>query len=141
METFELNNDIPIICVKARSFPFGVQEAFLHLENLLPSIEGRTFYGISYQDKDAGIIYRAAVQESYEGEAEKLGCESYVIRKGNYLTETLFNWRKNEEMIGKAFMKLLADPRLDLTHPCVEWYKSEEDVTCMVRIDDSKETV
>jgi hypothetical protein len=137
MEKYHLKEDVKIFSVIAKSFPEGIGEAFKTLEKKLPTKESRTFYGISSKNEKGVIIYKAAVSESFEGEGEQYGCESFIIKKGKYLTETLKDWRKNEKIIGDTFMKLLADPRLDTTFPCVEWYKGD-DVICMVRIDPSK---
>lgn len=133
METYNLPEDVKVFCTTAKSFPDGVQEAFITLEKLL-SKEGRTFYGISYGSKDGGIIYKAAVSESFEGEAEKYGFENFIIKKGEYETERIFDWRKKMESIGPTFQKLLSNPRLDKTSCCVEWYKSEKELMCMVKL-------
>ncbi len=133
METYNLPEDVKVFSTTAKSFPEGVQEAFITLEKML-SKEGRTFYGISYGSKDGTIIYKAAVSESFEGEAEKLGFEKFIIKKGEYATETILNWRKKMESIGPTFQTLLADPLLDKTSYCLEWYKSEKELMCMVKL-------
>ncbi len=134
MKNYFLNDDIKIFCVTAKSFPEGIMEAFTTLEKMLPTINGRIFYGISYKNKDGSIGYKAAVAESFEGEGEKYNCETFIITRGEYLTETIMNWRNNIPAIGSAFQMLLSDPRLDNSFPCVEWYKSDVEVMCMVRI-------
>jgi predicted transcriptional regulator YdeE len=134
MESYYLPEDVKVYCTTAKTFPDGIQEAFITLEKML-SKEGRTFYGISHGSKDGSIIYKAAVSESFEGEAEKYGFEKYIIKKGEYSTETIFDWRNKMESIGPTFQKLLANPRLDKTSSCVEWYKSDKELMCMVRLD------
>lgn len=136
MEKYNLQEDVKVYCTTAKSFPHGIQEAFITLEKLL-SKEGRTFYGVSYKSTEGFLIYKAAVSESFEGEAEKYGFESLTIRKGEYLIETIIDWRKKIETIGMTFKTLLADPRLDRTSPCVEWYKSDNEVMCMVKLNSS----
>jgi hypothetical protein len=136
MENYSLKDDLKVFCVAAKSFPDGVQQAFLTLEKMLPSIADRSFLGISSM-KGGVIVYKAAVLESYEGEGEKNGCETFIIKKGEYLTETIVDWRKQEARIGLVFQALLADPRLDTSFPCVEWYKGD-DVMCMIRLDNTK---
>jgi len=135
MEKLTLENDIRVLCVTARSFPEGIMEAFQTLERTDPSIPGRTFYGISRM-QNGKIIYKAAAAEQYEGEAKKLGLEAFVIKKGEYLGETLHDFMKDTSVIGTTFQKLLAVPELDQTGACVEWYKSDRDVLCMVRLND-----
>jgi hypothetical protein len=138
IENFVLNSDVKVLCVTAKSFPNGIVEAFQTLENLDPSICERPFYGISFQNREGKIIYKAAVAEEFEGEGSRYGCETFVIGRGEYQTITIYDFMENIDVIPKAFQKLLEDPRLDLNFPCVEWYKSSKEVMCMVRINQSK---
>jgi hypothetical protein len=55
MEKYTLKEDVKVYCTAAKSFPDGIQEAFITLEKLL-SKEGRTFYGVSYKSTD-GLLY------------------------------------------------------------------------------------
>jgi hypothetical protein len=133
METDTLKEDVHLICVRAIYFPDGITEAFQKLEQVNTSISNRTFYGISHGGKN-GILYWAAVEEKYKGEAAALGLESYVIRKGVYATQTVKNIRGNEEQMVKVFNTLLKNPGLDPEGECIEWYKNEDEVSCMVRL-------
>ena len=133
MEQYTLATDTKVFCTIAKSFPEGIQEAFLTLEKML-SKEGRTFYGISYKNDSGVIVYKAAVSEIFSGEAETHGFENFVIKQGEYLTETIRDWMKHSEKIGETFAALLKTPDYDDTYPCVEWYKSDKEVMCMVRI-------
>jgi hypothetical protein len=138
MEIFNLSKDIGIICVTASSFPNGIGTAFKNLETLIGSTKDRVFHGISRPDINGTIIYKAGAQEAFEGEADKLGCERFVLKKGDYLVEKITDWRGQEQKIGQTFMQLLSDPRLDTDFPCVEWYKGDAEVMCMIRLDPSK---
>jgi hypothetical protein len=135
MEVFELKKDMKVFCVQAKSFPNEIKTAFGALISMLPTLDGRTFFGISYQGKKNEMIYNAAVLESYEGEGKTYGCETYVIRKGKYLTEMLKNWKRDETCIGLTFKKM-SEERDDTVFPCVEWYQGD-DVLCMVKIQKS----
>ncbi len=135
MEIYTLKNDLKIFCISANSFPYEIKQAFGLLIKLLPSIEGRTFFGVAFQDKTGDIIYKAAVLESFEGEAEKLGCEKFTIEKGDYLAKTLKDWKKDESMIGLTFRKF-SESKYNTTFPCVEWYQGN-DVVCMVKLEKS----
>ncbi len=127
-----LQTDVKVFCSTAESFPNGLQDAFLTLERML-SKEGRTFYGISYKDKNGNIIYKAAVSEIYNGESAQYGFETFTIKSGEYLAETIVEWMDNIKSIGQTFQKLLADPSLDDSYPCIEWYKSDKELICMIR--------
>ena len=132
MEVFELKKDMKVFCVRARSFPNDIGQAFAALINLLPTIEGRTFFGVSYLGENQDMIYNAAVLEDFEGEGKLYGCDTYTIKKGKYLSELLKSWKKDETSIGLTFRKM-SEERNDTMFPCVEWYQGG-DVLCMVRI-------
>lgn len=133
MEKYTLDKDLYLICVRATSFPDGIQAAFQKLEQTDPSIPTRTRYGISHGNK-TGIIYWAAVEEAFKGEGYTFGLEQYTIKKGVYATEMLRNIQGKEEQIGRAFDTLLSNPKLDRLGECIEWYKGENEVLCMVRL-------
>jgi predicted transcriptional regulator YdeE len=137
MEKYYLQDGIKLLCVKAKSFPDGIKESFEKLEKLLPSREGRDFYGISYPDK-GNLIYFAAVKEAYEGETEKLGCQTFTIPRGTYTSIYLTNFMKDVKSVGVAFKKLLDNPAIDPNGCCVEMYINDNDVRCMVRLDPGK---
>ena len=133
MEKYTLKEDIHLICVRATSFPDGVGEAFQKLEQNEASIANRKFFGIS-RGSDKGIIYWAAVEEAFKGEAYTFGLEQYVVKKGVYATKIVENINGNEGLIGKTFNKLLSHLQLDPMGECVERYERENEVLCMVRI-------
>jgi hypothetical protein len=135
MEIFKLENDTKIICLKAKSFPQGIQEAFDLLSAKLERADERKYFGISHGSKSGEIIYKAAVNELFDGEAEKLNCEAFTIIKGTYLREIIKDWKTKVEKMGEAFRTMIADSRLDYNSPCVEVYEGD-DVICMVRIKD-----
>ncbi|MGH2576108.1 MAG: transcriptional regulator [Ignavibacteria bacterium] len=139
MEIRNINNDIKVFYVKAESFPNGIKAAHEKLHSLLPSAEGRRFFGISYQGSNGNIIYKAAAEELQKGESEKYGCETFIIKKGEYISETLNDWQKDKGQVDRTFKKLLADPRLDENGYCLEMYPNEKDMMCMVKLDSSKE--
>ena len=133
-EIYNQPNDVQLYCVTAKEFPDCIQEAFDKLKQLLPATGNRTFYGISRPDKNGKIIYKAAVATSFAWDGEQYGCEPFTIPKGKYLAETITDWHKNVPAIGQTFNELLADPRLDTNMPCIEKYKGDKDVVCMVKL-------
>lgn len=136
MEKYNINKDINLLCVQAESFPDGIKPAFQKLEKIVGDPKKRDFYGISYPDGKGSLVYKAAAEEEFDGEAKQKLCESFVVRKGTYLTETIMNFMENIPLIGETFDRLLTTPELDQTFPCVEWYKSDKEVVCMVRLKD-----
>jgi hypothetical protein len=49
------------------------------------------------------IIYKAAVEEIYPGEGEQLGCETFVIKKGQYISLYIKDFMKDIPKIGQVF--------------------------------------
>lgn len=135
METFELKEDLKVICNTAKSFPDGIKEAFDTLQATLPDCEKRTWYGLSSPNEKGVIIYKAAVTELHDGEAEKAGYTPFTIVEGEYISETIIDWMKNPQIIGSTFMKLLEDPRIAHDGYCLEWYKNDNEVLCLVRLE------
>ncbi len=132
MEKFTIDKDISVFFVKATSFPLGVGGAFHTLQSFMPEGDQRMFYGISRSDGNGAIIYMAAVEESFPGEGEQHGCETFLIKKGEYASALLHDWRKDENIMGRTFQKLLKEPRLDPNGYCLEIYINEKDVRCLV---------
>ena len=136
-QDYFIDRDIKVLCITASSFPAGVQMAHKKLYSLFPVTERRTFYGISSPDKSGNIIYKAAADELNEGEATQFNLETFTIRKGNYISEVLKDWRKDEMSVGKTFKKLLSDQRIDKKGYCLEIYLNENDMRCLVPLDPS----
>jgi hypothetical protein len=132
MEKYNIENDISVFYVKAATFPLGIGGAFAQLHALLPEEGDRQLYGISNPNGSEGIIYRAAAKEAYPGEGSQKGCETFLIRKGTYISLYLADWKKDEPSIGRTFQKLLTYPGIDPKGYCLEIYENETDVRCLV---------
>jgi len=85
-------------------------------------------------DEAGKIIYKATAEEKYEGEAEKYNCERYGIGKGEYLAVTITDWRKKTDCIKDVFHDMMEDDRSDKTKEVVEWYKTETEMLCLVKM-------
>src|SRR5262249_15799867 len=112
-EKYFIDNDIKVVCVKATSFPEGIGTAWNKLFSIVPNTQQRKLYGISYGGENGKVIYRAAVEELHGGEVEQPGLETFIIKKGEYISELLEDWRKDETQVGKTFHELLRDPHID----------------------------
>jgi hypothetical protein len=115
----------------------GISDAFEELLKLLPGGFDRSCYGISYE-KDGEFVYNATALEIYDDEAEKYNCDRYIIRKGQYLTQTLRDWRSKTDMIKDIFQVMMGDGRVDQRMPCVEWYRTDHEMFCMVMMNQMK---
>lgn len=138
MEKYNFPDDVKVFGFQAKTFPHGIGEAFAELIKMLPEGDQRPYYGISECTKE-GFIYKAAALETYDGEAEKYGCEKYVVEKGEYLTETVLDWRSKTNCINSVFGEIFKDEHCDKSKPCIELYKNEEEMICMVKADERKE--
>lgn len=133
MELINVKDDLHLFGIQVTTFPMGIKEAFDKIIAMVPDGMQRVHYGISYMEGDK-VIYHAACEEKYEGEADTLNCKKYTVDKGEYIAITITGWMKKIESIGEAFHQMMKDPRVDFTKPCVEWYKTDEEMMCMMKI-------
>lgn len=137
MENRIIKKDIPILYVTAKSFPDGILDAFEKLHGRVPFSPERKFFGLSRPENGQGTVYKAAVEVKTPDEAKKFKLDTMVISKGNYIAETIHNFRDDILLIGKTFGKLLEQPNIDPQGYCVEWYlPNDKDVICMVRLEE-----
>lgn len=81
------------------------------------------------------MVYKAAAEVKSTDEAQKFKLETMVIPKGNYIAETIHNFKKDPLLIGKTFQKLMTHRSLDPQGYSVEWYlPNNQDVFCMIRV-------
>ena len=132
MEKYYIDQDIKVFYVKASSFPDGIKPAYDKLYSLIKSPVDRKFFSISYPEKPGKILYKAAVEEKYPGEAEELNCETFIIKKGDYISIYIKNFMKDISAIGKAFNELLQNPEIDPKGYCLEIYEGIDNVRCLV---------
>ncbi len=137
MEQITFDLDIPVISLDA-DFPNGVMAAHMRLHDTLADSEARQYYGLSWSDGKGGLLYKAAASERSPGEAAEYGFDTFVIKKGVYISETLKNFMDDIPLIGETFQKMLDDPRIDPQGYCLEYYLGEKDMRCMVLLDASK---
>ncbi|MBE2219298.1 MAG: transcriptional regulator [Ignavibacteria bacterium] len=132
MEIYKIDRDFDVLYVQAKSFPDGIEEAYRKLEKILPQNGKRKFFGISYGGENGNIVYKAAAEESYPGESKKYKLDSFTIGNGNYISETITNWRSNPGLIGSTFQKMLKQQNIKPDGYCLEIYINETDVQCLV---------
>ena len=133
MEIIHQVTDIKVFYVKAKSFPDGISESLEKIHQLAPSSSGRKFFGLS-RPENGSIIYLAAAEEMETGESEKLNSPCLILKKGAYISEPLKDYTNDLGLIGKTFNELLKQPGLDPEGYCVEWYISDIEMNCMVRL-------
>ena len=133
MDKYKLNHDLKVFGRQVTTFPRGIEEAFNHLMAIVPDANKRSFYGLSRLDDNGGILYYAAVEEGHKGEAQLYGMDSFTIPQGEYSTITIKDWMQKIDCIKDVFHELMQGKCADLTSMCVEWYKSDSEMMCMLK--------
>jgi hypothetical protein len=131
MEKLNLQNELSVFGIQVKTFPDGIGEAF---DALVKKIGGfdRPYYGISYMN-NGEMVYLATALEKNSGEAGKYKCNRYTIESGEYLSETVHDWRNKTVSIKHVFEEIIKDKRVDRTKPAIEWYKDDNEMVCMVK--------
>lgn len=109
MEIYNQTKDIKVFGMQVKTFPTGIGEAFEALAKNIEDGYNRSYYGISYFDKDGAIIYKAAAEEKNEGEAEKYNYEQFTIENGDYIMIRVKEWRKKTDNLKEVFYELMQD--------------------------------
>ena len=135
METYKKDNDKPVYCITAKSFPEGLLEAHQKLHSIFPFSQEREYYGISYMDHDK-TVYKAAVGLNNPKEAGDINLEMFIIRKGKYTGTVIANFMDDIPSIGRTFRVLLDNPNIDPQGYCLEEYFNKSDVRCLVKLKD-----
>jgi hypothetical protein len=135
VEIVVIDKDIDVLCITAIDFPSGVMDAHEKLQAIIPLSKERRYFGLS-RPENGIIVYRAATEELVKDKAEKFNCEPFIIKKGKYICITILDCMKEPQSIGKAFEKLISYSDIDHNGYCVEWYFSDKDVKCMVRLNE-----
>jgi len=133
MQIYTLEQDIPVLCERAHSFPEDIMGAFERLQTKYEA--HRTMYGLS-RPEEGKIVYMAAADRQNSDDTAAMGCEVFDIPKGRYAYVDITDWAANIPAIGKTFDELCHLPGIDPQGYCVEWYVNPKDVRCMVRLAD-----
>jgi hypothetical protein len=118
--------------VHVKDFPVGIKEAFDHLQSTFGNY--RTYYGISWIDEDDHVQYYAMTPEMFNGEALEYHYKTLAIEKGEYFTETIYDFLSKTGTIREVFHYLMPDRKPLKNYPCIEWYKSNREMICMVKV-------
>lgn len=136
MEIINVYKDIKVFCITAKSFPNGILDVHKKLHEIITVTIERRYFGIS-RPENGVIVYKAAVEELEQDAVKKFNCESFTIKRGKYRCLTILDYAKDLQSIGKAFDILTSYSDIDPYGYCIEWYYSEQDVKCMIRLKDN----
>jgi len=131
MDTYTLQQDVKTFGFEVKSFPDGIGAAFETLVKLFPQDEKRSYYGL-VEGQDGKMKYYALAEEKSDAEPKKFDYPEKVIHKGNYLVEKVDDWQNKTDSIKNVFDKMFKDPRAAIGKPCIEWYKTMNEMWCMV---------
>src|SRR5262245_60516459 len=133
-ETLTWDHDIKVMYVTADSFPEGIGAAHGQLHAKVPFSTDRKYFGLLRPENGGTIVYRAAAEELEPGEAEHFHCETLVLKKGTYILTKVHDYMNKLSSLSEIFDELLSHEGIDPEGYCVEWYLSDRDVNCMVRL-------
>jgi hypothetical protein len=122
-----------LIGIKAISFPDGIQQAFDRLHQALPN-QNLPLFGMSRPEHGMGIQYRACTFNTPEIIKAKESFDTLIIPKGKYVSLHVESFPNKPMAIKDAFEQLLKQPGIDPEGYCIEMYKSDTSVDCMVRL-------
>jgi predicted transcriptional regulator YdeE len=137
VEKMSFPHVLKVFGMYVKAFPDGIGAAFDALIERMPSDQNRSYFGISQMGSDGDILYYAAAEETFEGEASTYGYDIYLVKEGEYLTVTVKDWKQKTHCIKDVFEAMLDDDRIDKANPCIEWYKSNDEMVCMVKLNSS----
>ncbi len=135
MEITKLHNDIIVFYIPAKSFPQGIQEAHQTLHGNMPFSKERKYFGLS-RPENGMIRYKAAAEALAQDEPDTVKLKTMTIKKGDYISQIVLKYQEDLQSIDRAFKELLLHPGLDPQGYCVEWYLNDQDVKCMIRLDE-----
>lgn len=136
MEVYNHPADIFVFGFVVNDFPAGIGDAFDILIQKTGDCAGaRNYYGLS-EYKDGKMVYYALAEEKSSGEAAKYDYEKYILDNGDYVSITVSEWHKEINSIKDAFSKIIKGPRVNKTKPAIEWYKSADEMLCLVHMNE-----
>jgi hypothetical protein len=132
MDKYIQQADLPLFGIHVKTFPLGIKESFDVLMDKFG--DKHSYYGLSWMGEDGSIQYYAAVSAPTNNGTAHDDYDNMIIAKGAYRTRTILNWMSQTDSIKDVFHDLLDGGCPDRQRPCIEWYKSDEEMLCMVSI-------
>jgi hypothetical protein len=125
-------SDIAVIYMAGeRGKPISEQApaAFDKLEAKLATLKGRHFYGVVVDGE-----YRACVALRPEDDRNHLTHPTWTIPGGKYVRRKIADWETHRDEIGPTMMRLRDRKDLDVSRPCIEYYRSQRELLLMAPI-------
>jgi hypothetical protein len=135
MEKYQLKSDITVFGFEVKTSPIGIGEAFDKLVNNIPGGFSRDYYGISFLNSENKMVYLATALEKEHGEAENINAIGTPLKKVITWLKQYGIGRKKTDLIKDVFKGLFNSYSRDLQRgPCIEWYKDNNEMLCMVKL-------
>jgi predicted transcriptional regulator YdeE len=131
MELYNLPDDLNLVGRQVTTFPNGIKEVFEELANDFGA--ERDYYGISWFGENGEIQYYAMTRPAAAAEAKLEGLVTITVPAGDYLAEIIYDWMSKIDCIKDAFHEMIPDRKPGIDDPCIEWYRSDTEMVCMVR--------
>lgn len=126
-----------VMCVASEAGLSAVGQAWAELEDSLPSLGGRKFYG-TFQAPDGP--YRACVGITPSDVPEALRLERWTIPGGLYASRKVRDWEEDPEKIPSGFALLAQEFTPDPSRPGIEFYRSRREVILFLPVKDRAAT-
>ena len=133
MTTVELPDIHLIVCRAEDDRPDEIKAAWHKLESKLPTLKGRKFYGLMY-DEPSGPAYYAGVEPVSADEATALGFPTLILQAGKYARVKLKDWTKHTEEIPRIFDELASAVPRDPSRPAIEFYRSQSELHLLIPV-------
>jgi predicted transcriptional regulator YdeE len=132
MEKLNLLEDRVVFGLQVKTFPIGIGQAFDGLADKIQDGRNRPYYGISWMEGDE-VIYYAMAGEKYAGEAVQYNYKIMEIERGDYIVVTVNDWQSKTDKLKDVFHEMMQNKETDNSKPCIEWYKSHDEMLCMMK--------
>jgi len=126
--------ELALIVARAEPFPEGIQAAFERIEGGLPTLRGRRFYGLAYDQRD-GFEYFAGVVAEDDDEPVRLGLPTMVVGAGDWARTRLRDWEENSHLIPVLIAALIEMHGRDESRPVLEFYRSRTELELLVPVE------
>lgn len=130
--------DTPVLMVRADMKGKGPSDAFRILEEKLPTLKGRKFYGTFKELPNGEEEYYACVVRVESDDPGKMKLETGLIPGGKYARRRIDGWEKvvREGKLPGMFNDFAKShlPQLDNSRPSLEYYRSRDELFIFVPV-------
>jgi hypothetical protein len=73
------------------------------------------------------------IVEVFPGETKKYEHETFTVEKDEYFSVKVKDWHSKTDCLKDIFHDKMRDEHIDNMKPCIEWYKSNDEMLCMMK--------